>query len=226
MSDRERVVILALATLLLFLAPGYVVHVSPRFAGSLTGGILGIVAAVLMLLMLVYPAVKYVPWLKSRVTPHVSLARMLSLHVWGGLLGAITAVVHSGHKYESVLGIALVVDILVVVGSGFIGRYYLGYLGGEVRREQALLGTLRNAYDQIAGRLVGRAGVVEKGQQKQVLALVDAIAEAEYALTVKDAAKRITSRWMVVHVASSIVLYALLLAHIGSGIYYGLRWAQ
>ena len=124
------------------------------------------------------------------------------------------------------LGIALVIDILVVVGSGFIGRYYLSYLGGEVRRDQALLGTLRNAYDQIAGRLVGRAGVVEKVQQKSVLALVGAIAEAEYALTIKDAATRIVSRWMVVHIVSAIFFYALLLAHVGSGIYYGLRWLQ
>ena len=57
-----------------------------------------------------------------------------------------------------------------------------------------------------------------------VLRLVDAIADAEYSLTVRETAKRITGHWMVVHTVASIVLYGLLLLHIGSGIYYGLRW--
>lgn len=58
MSDKERVIVLALGTLLLFLAPGYLLHVAPRFPGSLAGGVLGIAAASLMLLALLYPAIK------------------------------------------------------------------------------------------------------------------------------------------------------------------------
>eukprot|EP00456_Euglypha_rotunda_P073332 TRINITY_DN66769_c0_g1_i1.p2 TRINITY_DN66769_c0_g1~~TRINITY_DN66769_c0_g1_i1.p2 ORF type:complete len:100 (+),score=29.38 TRINITY_DN66769_c0_g1_i1:172-471(+) len=81
MGDKERVVVLALGTLLLFLAPGYLLHVSPRFAGSLAGGVLGIMAATFMLLALVYPAVKYIGWLKVRVTRHVSLGRLLSFQI-------------------------------------------------------------------------------------------------------------------------------------------------
>jgi hypothetical protein len=223
MSDKERVIVLALGTLLLFLAPGYLLHVAPRFPGSLAGGALGIAAASLMLLVLLYPAIKYIGWLKARVTRHVSLGRLLSLHIYGGLLAALLAVLHSGHNYRSVLGIALVVDILVVVGTGFVGRYYLGHLGAEVRQERALLGTLRSAYDRIALRL-GAASGTPTAPDVPVLRLVDAIADTEYSLTVRETAKRITGRWMVVHTVASIVLYGLLLLHIGSGIYYGLRW--
>ena len=57
-----------------------------------------------------------------------------------------------------------------------------------------------------------------------ILRLVDAIADTEYSLTVRETAERITARWMVVHTVAAIVLYGLLLLHIGSGIYYGLRW--
>jgi hypothetical protein len=224
MSDRERVIVLALGTVLLFLAPGYLLHVSPRFAGSLTGGVLGITAAVLMLLLLLYPAVKHIGWLKRGVTAHLSLGRLLSLHIWAGLLASLIAILHSGHKYESPLGIALVIDILVVVGTGFVGRYYLGHLGGEVRREQALLGTLRGAYDNIALRLgaqPARAGAVA---EVPLMDLVDAIADAEYALRARETAKSIAARWTIVHVVAAIVLYGLLLLHVASGIYYGLRW--
>ena len=215
---------LALGTLLLFLAPGYLLHIAPRFPGSLAGGVLGITAATLMLLVLLYPAIKYSGWLKARVTRHISLSRLLSLHIYGGLLGALIAILHSGHNYRSVLGIALVVDILVIIGTGFVGRYYLGHLGAEVRQQQALLGTLRSIYDRIALRLGAAAEISPTAPDVPILGLVDAIADVEYSLTVREAAKRITARWMVVHTVASIVLYGLLLLHIGSGIYYGLRW--
>jgi len=224
MSDKERLLVLGLGTLLLFLAPGYLLHVAPRFPGSLPGGLLGITAAGLMLLVLLYPAIKYVGWLRARVTRHVSLGRLLSLHIYGGLLAALIAILHSGHNYRSVLGIALVLDILVIIGTGFVGRYYLGHLGAEVRQQQALLGTLRSVYDRIALRLGAAAGSATTVPDVPILGLVDAIADVEYSLTVREAAKRIAARWMVVHTIASIVLYGLLLMHIGSGIYYGLRW--
>ena len=224
MSDKERVIVLALGTLLLFLAPGYLLHVAPRFPGSLGGGVLGIAAASLMLLVLLYPAIKYIGWLKARVTRHVSLGRLLSLHIYGGLLAALLAILHSGHNYRSALGIALVVDILVIIGTGFVGRYYLGHLGAEVRQQQALLGTLRSAYDRVALRLGAAAGSASTAPDLPILRIVDAIVDTEYSLTVRETAKRVTARWMVVHTAASIVLYGLLLLHIGSGIYYGLRW--
>jgi hypothetical protein len=224
MSDRERVIVLALGTVLLFLAPGYLLHVSPRFAGSLTGGVLGITAAVLMLLLLLYPAVRYIDWLKRSVTPHLSMGRLLSLHVWAGLLASLVAILHSGHKYESPLGISLVITILVVVGTGFVGRYYLGHLAGEVRREQALLGTLRGAYDNIALRLGAQPARAGAAADVPLMDLVDAIADAEYALTARETAKNIAARWTIVHVVAAIVLYGLLMLHVASGIYYGLRW--
>lgn len=224
MSDKERVIVLALGTLLLLLAPGYLLHGAPRFPGSLAGGALGIAAASLMLLVLLYPAIKHIGWLKARATRHVSLGRLLGLHIYGGLLGALLAILHSGHNYQSVLGIALMVDILVIIGTGFVGRYYLGHLGTEVRHQQALLGTLRSAYDRIALRLGAAAGNASPAPNIPILRLVDAIADVEYSLTVREAAKRIAARWMAVHTIASIVLYGLLLLHIGSGIYYGLRW--
>ncbi|MBX9592641.1 MAG: hypothetical protein K2X43_25415 [Hyphomonadaceae bacterium] len=224
MGDREKLAVLALGTALMLLAPGYLLHVSPRYAGSLSGGVLGIAAAVLMVLVLLYPAVKYIGWMKARITPTISLGRLLALHIYGGLAAAILAILHSGHKYQSVLGIALVLNILVVITTGFIGRYYLGYLGGSLRGQQALLGTLRSAYDRLAHRLGRQSRASDPASDVPALELIEAIADVEYSIAARDAAKRIASRWTDIHIVSSIVLYALLVLHIGSGIYYGLRW--
>lgn len=224
MGDKEKLTVLALGTVLLFLAPGYLLHVSPRFAGSLAGGVLGITAASLMILVLAYPAVKHFGWLNKRVTRHVSQGRLLSLHIYGGLLASIIAIVHSGHKYQSVVGIALVIDVMIIVTTGFIGRYYVGQLGTEVRHRQALLGMLRSAYDRIALRLGAQQATVPAAPDVPILDLVDAIADVEYSLTARDAIKRIAGRWTMVHIVASIAFYGLLLLHVGSGIYYGLRW--
>jgi hypothetical protein len=225
MGEKERVLVLAAGTLLLFLAPGYLVHVSPRFAGNLAGGLIGVAATLLMVLMLLYPAVKYSAWLRRRVTAHIALGRLLALHIWGGLLAALLAIAHSGHKYESPLGITLIVAVLAVVGTGFVGQFYLAYLSGELRRQQAGLGMLRAAYDKAAARLAG-APTPASTTALPLLDIVDAIAEEEYALAVRDSARRIAARWMVAHTVASILLYGLLIVHIGNGIYYGLRWLQ
>jgi hypothetical protein len=170
--------------------------------------------------------VEYIEWLKARVTRHVSLGRLLSLHIYGGLLASLLAILHSGHKYQSALGIALVIDILIIVATGFIGRYYLGHLGTEVLHQQAMLGTLRTAYDRIALRLGAQPASAAAAPDVAILDLVDAIADVEYSITTRDAAKRIARRWTVVQIVASIALYGLLLLHIGGGIYYGLRWLQ
>lgn len=49
MSENERLTVGAVLTTLLFLVPAFVLHSSPRFAGSLSGFVLGAAAAALML---------------------------------------------------------------------------------------------------------------------------------------------------------------------------------
>jgi len=225
-SDRERLTVLALGTLLVLLLPGYVVHVSARFPGSLTGSLFGIAAAFLMLALLAYPAVKYLRWLRERITRRVSLGRLLSLHIYAGLFAALLAVVHSGHKYQSALGLALIAVTMIVVATGFVGRFYVGALGADIRQQQELLGELRTSYDRVVRRLAGNRDVEKPEQNVPVLELVGAIADLEYSIAGRDTIRRLAGRWMVVHVASSLVFYGLLALHILSGFYYGLRWLR
>ena len=54
MQERERPIVTGLVLLLVVLTLGFYVHRDPRFPGSLTGGVLGISAASLILVPLVY----------------------------------------------------------------------------------------------------------------------------------------------------------------------------
>ncbi|HEY9217839.1 MAG TPA: hypothetical protein VIO94_07320, partial [Phenylobacterium sp.] len=146
MSETEKLTVGALMSVLLLLVPGFLLHQAPRFPGSLPGGLLGIAGATLFLLLLVYSLVKRSAWLRLRVKKSVSLRTVLSFHVYAGVAGALLGILHSGHAYQSLLGIALVSAMLTVVLSGFAGRYYLAQLGADLREQQAMLGVLRTRF--------------------------------------------------------------------------------
>ena len=226
MGEKERLAVGTLLSMVVLFVPGFLLHAAPRFPGSLVGGVLGIAGALLFVLLLAYSLARRVPWLKRPV----SLRAMLSFHVYAGAAGAALGILHTGHQYQSPLGIVLVVSMLLVVLSGFAGRYYLAEIGTDIREQRQELGVLRTRYDLIAS---GIATALQGGAPPAaataalgvpIPALVAGIADLEYAISRREALKRALARWVVLHVVAAIVLYPLLALHVWSGIYYGLRW--
>jgi hypothetical protein len=52
------------------------------------------------------------------------------------------------------------------------------------------------------------------------------VANLEYAVRTHELLKRWCGRWLKLHLGLSVILYVLLALHIGSGIYFGLRWLR
>lgn len=156
MKEREPLVVGGLVALLLAAWLGFLAHASPRFAGSLLGGVLGVAGGLLLLASFAYMAVKRVPALKEAATRHASMATLLSWHIYAGLLGALLGVLHTGHKFHSPLGIALTALMLLVVLSGFVGRHLLKQVALEVSEKKELLARLELAYRQVAGEAAAR----------------------------------------------------------------------
>src|SRR5262249_58032612 len=94
----------------------------------------GLSATALMLIPLVYLVVKRLPWLKQGVTRAVSMRSLLAIHMYAGVLGPILGVLHSGHTFNSPLGIALTAMMIVVVLSGFVGRYLMTMITADMRQ--------------------------------------------------------------------------------------------
>ncbi|ACS39681.1 MULTISPECIES: iron reductase [Methylorubrum] len=233
MSRTERLTVEVVLTLLLFLVPAFVLHTSPRFAGSLAGFALGVAAATLMVSLLIYPLAKYSTRLKSWITRVAPMGALLTFHVYAGVFGAFLAILHTGHKYQSPLGIALVIAMLVVVATGVVGRYYLPETSAELREEQSRLAILRSAYDRTAAAFAERQALEDAAaagisapalRDVSVRQLVEGIADLEYAVGSREAIKKTFMRWIVAHVVAAILMYLLLALHIAGEIYYGLRW--
>jgi hypothetical protein len=232
MDERKRLIVDAVLAGLLLLVPAFLLHSDGRFAGSMAGFALGSCAAALMLLLLVYPLAKYSKIVNTVVTRLVSMRALLSFHVYAGIVAAFLAMLHTGHKFFSPLGIALMASMLIVVVTGFVGRYYLPQTAAEIREQRSRLATLRSAYDRTAPVLsavdttASDAPAVNVSALPKVplLQLVDGISDLEYAIGSHEAVKKIFMQWIGLHVVAAIVMYALLALHVAAEIYYGLRW--
>lgn len=251
---RERTIMVSMLILQLILWLGFLVHQSPRFAGSLTGGILAITAALLMIVPpLLYSATKRLPYIKEKITKHISTGVLLNWHVYTSIVGAILAILHTGHRFESNLGIWLTAIMMLTVLSGFTGRYFLTYSSKEINEKQAELNLLATQYNQLISEIskqpeseatyvvsnnsIGRAfnslvGTRSSAKNAEsllshrALHLAESIADLEYAIKTHELLKRRTARWLKVHIITSSVFYILLILHIWSAIYVGLRYLR
>jgi len=250
-QERERTIVAGMLLLLLVLALGFYVHRDPRFPGSLAGGVLGISGAALMLVPLAYLLVKRIGFLKRTVTRAASMRTLLAIHIYAGVLGPILGVVHSGHRFESPLGIALTAMMIIVAVSGFVGRYLMGRVSADMREKQKLLAGLRVAYDRTAAELVmepGAAGHLAPfagffsrlaapffvagsrsrpgplAAPARALRLSESMADIEYAIKTHEFFRNVFGRWLACHIIIAVILYALLALHVWSGWYFGLRW--
>jgi hypothetical protein len=247
MKEREHVVATGVFSVLLLAWLGFLVHRSPRFPGSGVGAAFGIAGAALMLLPLAYPIVKRIPFLHARITPHASMPSWLAVHVYTGIAGPVLALIHTGHKFDSVLGITLTAVMLLVVVSGFTGRYLLSYVSHEIADQLVILQTARGDLDSAWGVLknspaemrglpkapVLTAGLASLGFELdadgpagQVTRTAESVADLEYAIRTHELFKRWCRRWLTLHIVLSVILYGLLALHIGAGVYFGLRWLR
>jgi len=247
MKERERAVVTGVLGVLLLGWLGFLVHRSPRFPGSGVGAVFGIVGAVLMLVPLAYPIVKRVPFLQARITPHASMQSLLAAHVYAGILGPLLAIIHTGHKFDSWLGITLTAVMLLVVVSGFTVRYLLAYVAHEISDKLVLLQTARGDLDSAWGvlenspaemRALPKAAVLvaglaslgfelpSGGAAAEVTRIAESVADLEYAIRTHELLKHWFARSLKLHIVLSVIFYVLLALHIGSGIYFGLRWLR
>lgn len=247
MKEREGIIVGGIGCLLLVTWLGFLFHRAPQFPGSAIGFLFGVAATILMLTPLAYLISKRIPFLRARITPHVSLQSLLTIHVYTGILGPLFAIIHTGHRFDSLLGITLTAVMLLVVVSGLIVRYLLRYVAHEIKDKLLLLQTARGDLDSAWGVLENSppemrglpkmhfllASLASLGFEApvggpagEVIRIADGVANLEYAIRTHELFKRWFTRALNLHIILSVILYLLLALHIGSEVYLGLRWLQ
>jgi hypothetical protein len=249
MRDREPLLATGLVALVLVLWLGFLVHRDPRFAGSGWGGVLGTSGAALLVVSAAYTPFKRVKRLREWATRRTSMTRLLDWHMYIGILGAVLGLLHTGHKFDSALGVMLTAALLVAVLSGYAARYFMKWVSLEVAEKRELLAGLESSYREAAGELAGNPAQMALARPWSALwswsfgrllanmpsgaaapALVratdiaESIADVEYAIASHERLRRWFFGWLWVHVAASVALYFLLAVHVWCAVRLGLRW--
>jgi len=247
MKNRERAIVTSIFAVLVLGWLGFLLHVSPRFAGSGIGAVFGISGAALMLVPLGYVIAKRIHFFRKRLTKHISLQTWLSIHIYTGIVGALLALIHTGHKYTSPVGMALTATMLLVVVSGYVLRYLTPFVNVDLKDKLLLLQTARGDLDSAWG-ILEKSAAERRGLPKaplltaglasiglslapdnpagHVTMLAESVADLEYSIRTDELLRRWFSRALKFHIVLSGAMYALLATHITSGIYFGLRWLQ
>ena len=200
-----------------------------------------------MLIPLAYPIVKRIPAINAWITKHMSMQTQLTVHVYSGIFGPLLAIIHTGHKFDSPLGITLAAVMLLVVVSGFAVRYLLTYVNQEIKDKLLLLQTARGDLDSAWGVIentppemrdltkspVLAAGLAAVGIELssggpagEVIRLAESVADLEYAVRTHELFKHWFAWSLKLHIVLSLIFYVLLGLHVWAEIHFGLRWSS
>lgn len=253
MKAKEPLVAHSLAILLLVLWLGFFIHRDPRFAGSLMGGIFAVSGSIFLLVPLFYSLIKRIKWLKERVIPHISFGKLLTIHIYSGFIGALLVLLHTGHKFNGIVATSLTAFLLIVVFSGYLGRYLFSMFAKDLGEKKKTLSELHAAFDargqsflnappeersllpvfsgffsRLLSPFLLRRAVAAPAVQRteEALALAESISDVELAIKTHERFKSLFTRWLKIHIILSAAFYLFLLLHMAAELYYGLRWFE
>lgn len=240
MRERGDILVGLMVAFLLLFPLGYLIHVSPRFPGSLTGGITGIIAAILMVLTLPYVLVKHLKWAADATARIASKPTLLAIHIYAGVLASILGLIHAAHTLESPAGIVLTGSLLLTVLSGYIGRYLLGQVAKALRGRKSELASLQAAFLGLDASFPEEAVPPPLSRWRKYLfvsgerpagpagdgaeSLAAAMADTAFAVRAEAATDALFGKWRWLHIVLGCILYGVLVVHIAAAIYFGLRW--
>lgn len=230
-----------LAAFFFLLVLGFLFHQNQTFAGSLLGHGLGIIGSIMILMTLIYP-------FRKRILKKKGRQNSLNSHVTYGLLGPCLVVIHSAHKFSSPIGILVFLSLVLVVFSGIVGRYLFKQVNRSLREQKRDQKLMKARIENRKQEMMAACKVDEAADEAETILSSDTsegysqekmmekcgewldevrtLAEIEYATRFFDRLKIVFSRWIRIHYVISGLLFALMIVHIVTTLYYGLRWVQ
>jgi hypothetical protein len=146
--------VLGLIASLLVLVIGWLVplehYLTPR---SGLGYWLGIIGGSLMLALLIYPARKRIPSLAPIGTPRT----WFKIHMVLGVVGPLCILYHSGYHLGAANSNVALFSMLIVAGSGLVGRYLYARIHHGLYGRKTSLEELRADADKLKSEASGAA---------------------------------------------------------------------
>jgi hypothetical protein len=218
-QHKELVLALLAVVTITGLYAGYVDAVAVPAASDLLGHALGILGFGLMLMTETLYSLRK----RAMHRPRGSMRSWLQFHIFTGIVGSYLVILHSAWSFNGLAG-GLTVMTLVVVISGFIGRYIYTAVprtaDGVVIEAQVL---------QMQLDAVRREAVQPSSAGSATLSLVAGGPDPTSARRLRDLERQIASlrwarrglaTWHTIHIPLGMVLFVMAFAHIVAAVYY------
>ena len=177
-----------------------------------TGGhLLGVAGTLFLFSTLAYVARRRL----KRLAKSGPVARWLEIHIFCGVFGPILVTLHTSFKFNGVVSVAFWSMVLVVL-SGFVGRYLYVRIPKTIRGEELTLAELDQRVAEMA-REAAESTLPPRQRaaiEKERRVLVRRIARL-------DRTRRLFQLWHVFHRPLVWVMFLVFFVHLGVAVYFG-----
>jgi hypothetical protein len=153
--------------------------------------------------------------------PRGTMRSWLQLHIFTGIVGPYLVVLHSAWSFNGLAG-ALTALTVVVVASGFIGRYIYTAVprtaDGVVIEARELQLLLDAARQEVTDASPADGAAPSSGRSREQAAR--RLRELERQLAALRWARRTLATWHAIHIPIGIALFVMAGAHIVGAVYY------
>lgn len=211
-SNRELWLAL-LAIVLISLLYGLVVFNWQRIpeASELFGHMLGVVGFLLMLMTETLYSIRK----RSRSARWGRMSNWLTFHIFTGIVGSYMVLLHTAWKFNGLAG-AVTLMTLVVVASGFIGRYIYTSIPRTTDGFTAEIETIEREISSVQQILLSSGNAQKKTIKKLRKRQYDLQRQAASLAT----ARRLLALWHAIHIPIGMVMFTAAFVHICAALYY------
>lgn len=196
----------------------YVGAVAVPAASGLVGHSLGIVGFTMMLMTETLYSFRK----RAMRRPRGTMRSWLRFHIFTGIVGPYLVVLHAAWVFNGLAGVLTAMTV-VVVASGFIGRYIYTAVprtaDGVVIEAQELQLLLDAARREVTGASPD-AGASPGAARDRERAASRRLRELERQMAALRWARRTLATWHAIHIPLGMALFVTAFAHIGAAVYY------
>lgn len=155
--------------------------------------------------------------------PRGSMRAWLQFHIVTGIVGSYLVVLHSAWSFNGLAG-WLTFMTIVVVASGFVGRYIYTavprtadgvMIEGQLLQEQLDRARQELAYSSGAGGAIAASAGSRRDREAE-----HRLRELERQVGALRWSRRALATWHTVHIPIGMALFVMAFAHIGAAVYY------
>jgi hypothetical protein len=180
-------------------------------ASGLFGHLIGVVGFLLMLMTEILYSLRK----RSRSARWGRMSSWLRFHIFTGIVGPYMILLHTAWTFRGMAGIVTLMTI-VVVASGFIGRY----IYTSIPRSVDGLEVESSAIEKEIAFIRDEIKTISQSQSKRLRELLkrqDTLQRQSAALA---QTRRLLSLWHTIHIPLGMALFTAAFVHIGGALYY------